>query len=213
MGLELGRFYHALFNECSWLHLNWLQYRQLYGTSESRLDILNEAAGLFFRIVQDCLWEDTLLHICRLTDPPGRTGRERLSVQRLPFLIDDAELKRKLRVPLERAQSRTKFARDWRNRHIAHADMVHKTVPSRRPLAKASRLKVEVALESIVSVLNTVQLHYNGSTTYYRSQHQPGDAEEMLYALRDGVELERARRQRFEDGRPNPDDLRPPRAV
>ncbi|WP_408068516.1 AbiU2 domain-containing protein [Vineibacter terrae] len=54
-----------------WLHVKWEEYVELYGKRQSRVDLLNEAAPLFFRIVQDALWADTLLHIARLTDEPN----------------------------------------------------------------------------------------------------------------------------------------------
>ena len=59
MGPELGTTFCALYNEFSWLHMRWRQYAQLFGKKPSRVDLLNRAGGLFFRIVQDSLWEDT----------------------------------------------------------------------------------------------------------------------------------------------------------
>jgi len=87
LGPDLGHVYHALYNECAWLHIKWHQYLVLYGTKPERIDLLNRSAGLFFRIVQDTLWEDTLLHLARLTDRPTSMGKNNLSVQRLPSLI------------------------------------------------------------------------------------------------------------------------------
>ena len=67
MGEELGSIFHALWNEVAWLHQKWDQYNILFGTKPSRINLMNETAPLFFRIVQDSLWEDTLLNIARLT--------------------------------------------------------------------------------------------------------------------------------------------------
>lgn len=65
MGDDLGSLYHALWNELAWLYSKWEEYVELFGTKPSRIDLLNKAAGHFFRIVQDSLWEESLLHIAR----------------------------------------------------------------------------------------------------------------------------------------------------
>ena len=81
MGEELGSLYDALWQEVAGLHGKWSEYAALFGTRESRVDLLNQAAPYFFRIVQDSLWEDVLLHIARLTDPPKSAGKSNLTVQ------------------------------------------------------------------------------------------------------------------------------------
>jgi AbiU2 len=68
-GAQLGPVYHDLYNQCAWLYVKWHQFVELYGTDPERISLLNHAGGLFFRIVHDIMWDDTLLHLCRLTDP------------------------------------------------------------------------------------------------------------------------------------------------
>ena len=80
MGPELGPLYDAMWQQLAWLHHKWDQYVELYGTADTRLTILNEAAPMFFRVVQDTLWDDVLLHIARLTDSPQSMGKPNLSV-------------------------------------------------------------------------------------------------------------------------------------
>lgn len=88
MGKELGQLFHLLWNECVWLHWKWSEYATLYGSKSERVDLLNQAAPAFFKIVQDAMWEDILLHICRLTDPPkSRRGKHTLTLRRLPDLV------------------------------------------------------------------------------------------------------------------------------
>jgi len=67
LGPDLGKLHYALWNEIAWLHIKWAQYLALFGTTPERLELLNCAAPLFFRIVQDTLWEDTVLHLTRVT--------------------------------------------------------------------------------------------------------------------------------------------------
>ena len=93
MGEDLGSLYDALWQEVAGLYGKWSEYVALFGTRESRVDLLNQAAPSFFRIVQDSLWEDVLLHIARLTDPPKSAGKSNLTVQRLTSAIDYPETK------------------------------------------------------------------------------------------------------------------------
>ncbi|HZV82065.1 MAG TPA: hypothetical protein VFF53_07865, partial [Geobacteraceae bacterium] len=76
MGEPLGSVYHCLWQELAWLYSKWNEYVTLYGAKPSRLELLNDAAPHFFRVVQDALWEATILQIARLTDPPKSAGKE-----------------------------------------------------------------------------------------------------------------------------------------
>jgi hypothetical protein len=69
MGKDLGELFHATSSELTWIHWRWRQYRTLFGEKQSRIDLLNEAAPLFFRIVHNVFFEDTLLAIARLVGP------------------------------------------------------------------------------------------------------------------------------------------------
>ena len=82
MGEALGTLYPALCQEVALLFVVWQEYIELYGSKPSRVDLLNEAAPLFFRITQDSVWEGTILHIARLTDPPNQRGRAILRFER-----------------------------------------------------------------------------------------------------------------------------------
>lgn len=122
MGDDLGSLYHALWNELAWLYSKWGEYVELFGTKPSRIDLVNKAAGHFFRIVQDSLWEDALLHIARLTDPPKSVGKENLTIRQLPQLIVKEPLKKNVSALVDVAVEKAEFCRDWRNRHI---DLAH----------------------------------------------------------------------------------------
>ena len=167
MGDDLGSLYHALWNELAWLYSKWEEYVELFGTKPSRIDLINSAAGHFFRIVQDSLWEDTLLHIARLTDPPKSAGKENLTIRRLPHLIEEQTLKGKVSELIDVAVEKAAFCRDWRNRHIAHKDLGLTLSAGAEPLKPASRAKVKEALGSISDVLNALSTHYMDSTTMF----------------------------------------------
>lgn len=209
MGEPLGPLYHALSNEIAWLYLKWSEYTELFGTKPSRIQLLNRAAGGFFRIVQDALWEDVLLHITRLTDPPGSTRRANLTIRALPPLITKAEVLPVVERMIDTAIAKTEFARDWRNRHIAHRDLKLALEDGAEPLKPASRAAVKDALASISQVLNAVSQPYLGETTGYEVTEALHGAAGLLYVLDDGLRAEEDRRERLKAGKYSPDDYVP----
>lgn len=206
MGTELGEFYSALWQELAWTHSKWAEYITLFGTSSARIDLLNQAAPRFFRTIQDSLWEDVLLHVARLTDSPRSAGKENLSIRRLPtlaVLADETELSELV----DRAVESAAFARDWRNRRIAHRDLSLALGKPVESLAPASRQAVKGALKELVEVMNWLASKFLDSTTMYES-HDP-DAEALLYVLRDGLRHDAERRERIASRTFRPEDLKP----
>src|SRR5262249_3497991 len=145
------------------LYGNWNEYVELFGTKPSRIDLMNWAAGSFFGMLQNELWNVTLLHMARLTDSPRFVGRPNLSIHALPELIADGTLRTKVEGLVAAALTQTAFCRDWRNRLLAHADLdLALEVPS-RPLSEASRKHVNDGLASLTNVLNALDGHFNNS--------------------------------------------------
>jgi len=210
MGPDLGPLFYRFWNECASLYWKWGEYLVLFGTDPARVEILNAAAGKFFRIVQDTVWEGILLHIARLVDRPETFGHPNLTLQRLPGLVDSA-IKTKTEQLLKHCLDKAQFAVDWRHRRLAHRDLDLALGQGAQPLAPASRASVQEAIDAIAALLNLVERHYRKSTVHYGTLG--GDAESLLYVLRDGLEAEDRRRERLQSGRPEPEDLNPPRPV
>jgi len=210
MGDELGSLFNRFYNECAWLHLKRDEYEILFGTKQSRVDLLNSAASGFFRVVQTSLWEDVLLHICRLTDDPtvGRRNRETLSVRRLPALVEPT-IRLEIKKLVSAAVKKSEFARDWRDRHIAHRDLRLALKQGATPLAGASRQGVRKAVDAITAVLGAVEGHYCKATTAYEHASQLGNAEALLHVLRDGIEAREELHGRLRTGQTKPDEFRP----
>jgi hypothetical protein len=68
------------------------------------------------------LKEDILIHICRLTDHPKKGEANRFSLLLLPKLVKDRRLADERQKLLEGILQKCEFARDWRNRQIAHSN-------------------------------------------------------------------------------------------
>ena len=197
MGESLGALFHSLWQEVAWVHLRWHEYVVLYGDKPSRAALLNKAAPGFFRLVQDMLWEATLLHIARLTDAPCSAGKQNLTIQRLHSLVCDEHVAQCVKTLSDKAKGATEFCRDWRNRRIAHSDLSLALGEHPAPLAAADRNKVNTALSAIVEVLNAVSLHYMNSSSFFDIHGYPGDVMSLLCIIDDGLRVEAERRDRL----------------
>jgi len=209
MGGGLGHLYHLLWNEVAWLHAKWGEYVEIFGTKPSRIDLINQAGGSFFRILQDSLWDDVLLHIARLTDPPRSAGKSNLTIQRLPDLISDERVKEKICGLIGVAKERSEFCRDWRNRKIAHRDLGLAMQSGAEPLASASRLKVKETLSALANVINAVASHYLETTVLFELTGKWNGAVDLLYVIDDGLKRRQEIRARLESGEYRPIDLAP----
>jgi AbiU2 len=186
MQQELGDVYFVLFNDCTWLHLKWQEYKTLFGTDAETVELLNGTAAGFFFVVQESFWDDILLHICRMTDPASTFGKENLTVQRLPDLAPAiaAELHSLIAI----ARDRSQFARDMRNRRIGHRDLLVALGRHSKPIDPGSRVRVVAAIDAISDVLNCVERHFcGGEGVLYSFVSQLGDAGALLSALRRGI--------------------------
>ena len=206
MGKELGALYTVLSNELVVLHWHWGQYIQLFASSSDRVTLLNRAAPFFFWIVQETTWEATLLSITRLTAPPSSLGKPNLTIQRLPALLDDERVRREVQELVDAAVASATFAKDWRNRHIAHRDLDLSLGRAAQPLAAATKAAVDKSLALLAEVLNHIDMHYFDATMHYDVLDQGGGAESMLYVIRDGLRREELRDQRLKDGQYDPAD-------
>jgi hypothetical protein len=207
MGQPLGEQYSALWQELAWLYQVWGEYVDLYGTKPSRVELLNRAAGGFFRVVQDALWEQTLLHIARLTDPAMSARKPNLSIRSLLAVVNDPRAKDAVSKAVDEALKASAFARDWRNRWIAHRDLDIALERHPQSLAPASLKQVRSALDRIADVMNAVSRHYLDSETHFEGNLHGGGAS-LLYFLDAALELEAKRDARLERGECRPEDFR-----
>jgi hypothetical protein len=205
MGDDLGELFYLLKQQLFQLFVQWNEYVDAFGTNEQRIQLLNKVAGGFARSVQDALWADVLLGLTRITDPPKSVGKDNLSVARIPNLLN-GDLKESVQQLVKTAADATEFARDWRNRHLAHRDLSHAMDPSALPLEEASRAHVREALEAIVAVMNKVEVAFENSSTFYSEARYSNGVVGLLYTLDDGVRFDEQRNERLKAGEPLPDD-------
>ena len=192
MGSPLGDVYHALGDEVAWLHLKWNDFRELFADSDL-VDVLNSAAPAFFHDLQRQSWEDLLMHLCRVTDRAKTFGKENLTIRLLPDLVSSQQLKVELERLINVAVDATDFARDWRNRRLAHEELrVGRNVT---PLASAKFDYIDTALTAIRTVLNRLEQHYLDKTVSYEDTIPAlGGVQSLIAIVRKGVETRRSER-------------------
>ena len=207
MGEALGSQFSALWQEVAWLHMKWGEFVELFGTSSERVDLLNQAAPSFFHLIQDTLWENTLLHLTRLTDSPKSVGKPNLTIQNLPELATNSLDKVNIQRLVDIARDKTEFCRDWRNRHIAHRDLDLALGGSASPLKAGSRQSVKEALTAIADVLNAVERIHMRDGTHFTAGTLHGGAISLLRVLDDGVRAGKRRMERLNKGQLTEEDF------
>ena len=157
MGDRLGAQFHALCREVASLHRKWAEFVELFGTKPSRIELLNQAAPNFIGMVEDALFDDTMLHISRLTDRPRVAGKETLTIQNLPSLVAHPDAEQAL---VDTAKAKVAMCREQRNRRISHTDLALALNQSAIALPDLDKKQVDEAIGAIAAVLNAVHLQY-----------------------------------------------------
>ena len=166
MGPELGLLYHELEEEVDWLQQKWNEFGELFGKGPERIELLNSAASNFFFLLHKLMFEDAMLHLCRLTDPAEvqiRLGkkvlnRKNLTVMALAHAISDPALKDRVEIQARQVKKNCDFARGLRNKRLAHADLESFRNGIAGP--KIVSKHVEDALKSMRDLLGRIRQHY-----------------------------------------------------
>lgn len=197
--------FDAISNQFYNLRILWAVYTSLFGTNKERVDLLNDVSGSTAYWIERCMYESVVLGICRLTDPvsSARGRSSNISVSRLPLLVPE-KIDRELIARVEAAKEASNFARDWRNKKIAHSDEAVQL--GKAQLANSSRLAINDAIEKIAACLRRYSIVHHDTTLVTHPIRALGrDEVEFLIALHLGFsEREKykiAQRQSFLDGK------------
>lgn len=184
MGQELGANFYELHRKLVELHILWQQYRQLFGEATDTVHLLNRTAGLFFKIVQDELWDSVLLGVSRMTDPPGTGKFKNLTLQSLSPLITDCALRAEAQHLCAKAVAAAEFAREHRNKRIAHQDHNYLSDRNSTSLSGISRTLVENMLAALRDVLNHLDNYFRDTTVMYEHFVDESGARLLVNKLR-----------------------------
>ena len=190
---KIGDLWSTLKSEVVWVHGRWIIYRQLYGTSEERVALLNRCGATFFHILQIVLLQDVQLSLSKLGDPARTGSRKNMTVD---FLVEQLKAAQQTAVvdkvlPLVTAfDTSCEKLRHRRNKSIAHFDLNTMLRTKVTPLEGPSRDEIENALEALRNVMNCIEQHYTGSTMAYELFLMSDDGEAVIGMLRRGIRYE-----------------------
>ena len=190
---EIADVFEELKTEVTWLHGRWIIYRQLYAESERRIDLLNESASTFFFILQDVLIGEIQVSLSKLTDPPRSGSHENLSLELLQQRLEstsNTELALSTRQTLNALQHNCEPFRQWRNKKLAHLDLLTAMEASPNPLPGTSRQMIEDSLELVREYLNSIERSYCASETGYEHFIMQSDGDHLVALLRNGLRYE-----------------------
>lgn len=165
------------------LHVLWEQYRQLY-TDADTIDVLNRTAGMFFKIVQDELWDSILLAVCRLVDRPITAGQANLTLRSLSSLIEDANLKQEVDKACKEAVEIAEAAQTHRHKRIAHISYDHALDHTLFDAVGISQKKMEEMITALRTVIKLVDSYYNDTDVLYDRPVVITGAGKLIAALR-----------------------------
>jgi hypothetical protein len=152
------------------MHFRWLTYRELFGISKGRVDLLNECAGPFFVIIHGVLLTDVQLALCKLTDPARTPRFENLSLDQLQERVashGDSSIAGRCDQLLVEVHARAAHVRQRRNKKLAHIDLATALGTTATPLPAVTRQSIDDALEAIRAYMNAIEDHYDGAQTGY----------------------------------------------
>lgn len=190
----VAEIYDELKTEITWLHGRWIVYRQLFGESDRRIEMLNECASAFFYVIQDALLGEIQVSLSKLTDP-ARTGKhDNLSLEQLQGRLEkhgETGLASQTRLVLANLRIKCKPFRVWRDKQLAHFDLLTSIRSSANPLPGVSRQMIEEALSLVRDFMNKIEVHYNNSEIGYEHLlFTSNDGNALLAIVRNGLRYE-----------------------
>lgn len=149
-------------------HYYWILYRQLAGTNEGRIDIINKTTPSFFLMYQDLFFDYITLELSKLTDPAELRNFKNLSLFYLLELLKvevDEKFFEKIEKILSKLIFETEFFRNRRNKKVAHRDLISADQTENFGI---SRQRVEDALSIVREFMNTIEIYFFNNETMYR---------------------------------------------
>lgn len=188
MDTEIRILFNCIHEEVVQLFYRWKMFRQLFGSGEENLNLLNQSGSNVFALLQGLIIENAFLTLCRLTDPERTGPYQNLSIRyllgRMETTLDD-KVREDLRRKLARLEAATEKLRSHRSKRIAHFDLDHAVKPEQLPSVEYG--DVEDALELLESIMRDFHLAvWNADTRYREPSIAYGcDGNHLLGMLRD----------------------------
>ena len=188
---ETGSLYEAIRQDLIRLHAHWQLFRQLFTTSNERMELFNNTAPGFFRFLQDMLVDDAVIALSRLTDPDKFNSIARLikvSKNQIHHALHD-----ELESDVANLTKKCEDIREHRDKRVAHRSRGG-SPPSfdNGPveLPPITRQLIEGALEDSAELMNKFLGHF-ASTHQVFEPTVTGDADVLVHFLEKGYEVSR----------------------
>jgi hypothetical protein len=185
-----GELAHWLWSDIAHLHMNWNNYRLLFTTDQETVDLLNAIAASYFMMTERLLRQDTLMIICRITDPPFSDRAHKkpnASLRHLRLRVSDSlpvDLGAKVDSSLEALDELCVPIRDLRDKRFAHSDVDEVLQLKNEPLPGVPPKRVEDVLAKMRDVFEAFEGHFLGSSTAFAHVIQTSDARKLIHHLK-----------------------------
>jgi len=160
---------------------HWRLFIQLYGSKKENVEVMKAVAGEFFGIVQKLLWDDVLLSIGKLTDPPKNSAQENISIEnaidRLGAVLGEKAVV-DLRKQLKDLKEKCGLIKKIRHKRLAHNDKDYSFLGlDKGPLPGEKRNNVQAILDLIKKIINGIEMGFGVSRVLYDMEtHTVGEA-------------------------------------
>ena len=181
MPKDLQDLFEPLKNQLIWVHAKWNISQQLFDHSKERLELLSRIAPSFFRIMDFVYRDDLFISICRLTD---QTKQQ--SLNRLIKILKNHMNHQKytdLTAIMANINQKTVPLTEWRNRKIAHSELVMNIKKGPDPLPEVTRNSINEVLEDMRKLMDEVEVYFTGNSTAYEYVALQGDGNNIAYIL------------------------------
>jgi hypothetical protein len=195
MDEHLQKVFDRIKQELNHIHYRWILYRQIFGTSPSRIELINNTSSNVFLELQWLVIDYMVMSLSKLTDQARMGSNDNLSYHYLIEKVKENgndELEVELRVELKELTDACEKFRNIRNKRVAHNDLVVSLDIDGSPLPGVSRADVEKALVHARNLMNKAELHFNFSQTLYEEIILPvtNDGRSVLIWLQKGLMYE-----------------------
>ena len=196
MGPELGRIHHDLWAQLVWLNAKWRIHQDLFAGDESQTRLMEATAIQTFNQLYVALTNEIVMHICRITDK-AKTGRfNNATIRRLLQLVQNSEARCRIEALVDEAESGCKFARDTRDKFLAHRDVNAALCPDALQHDHVRADNIRNALAQIAAVLNAVEVAFGGAAVRYELNSHFSDAGRLVRMMEAGAKAQREDRRR-----------------
>lgn len=188
-----SKYFELLTNDFFTLRIEWRICRSFFGTNRETVDLFNDVSGSTTHTLERVLFERVLLGLRKLTDPYEGNRRKTKSVTIKGIGSDLEDSSTELAKLVNDAERAAKFAKNWADKRIAHADLEYRKGTT--PIFKASRARVEDAFDAISDVIKFVAEKHFGSSLGTHPMPPLRDETFFLRALYLGLKEMEARKE------------------